>query len=134
MRYMFLVAVCSLASCGMQSPSMKNVMASCSTEEKFIDYSACIKNTYERSPDADSVKSFYVLLDGINRDHKNGKVSEFQSRVNAETAYDMTIGAEYERRQAMFKAMSEAGKIMKSTYDDDETRCDGKIGKPFYCD
>ena len=126
-----------IASCGVKAPAMQEVMASCNTLENFTEYAECIKSTYERDVDHDSVKSFYGMLNNIARDYKAGKVTDFQSRVNAQTAYDMTIGVDNERRRqrnaAIFQAMSDFGASVNDSGDDNVSPCDKKMGRPYWC-
>ena len=126
-----------IASCGVKAPAMQEVMTSCNTMANFTEYAECIRSTYERDVELDSVKSFYGMLDNIDSDYKAGKITDFQSRVNAQKAYDMTIGVENERirrrNAAIFQAMSDFGASVNDSGDDNVSPCDKRMGRPYWC-
>ena len=126
-----------IASCGVKAPAMQEVMKSCNTKENFTEYAECIQSAYERDAEKDSVKAFYGILNNIAKDYKAGKVTDFQSRVNAQTAYDMTIGVANERirrrNAAIAQAMSDFGASINDSFDDNVSPCDKRLGRPNWC-
>ena len=96
LRTILLCAVSSmlLASCGgMTEKKMSEVMQDCDTGQKFSTFINCIKTSYKRNPNSETVRSFYAQVDAVVEDYKAGKLSEAKAKAKAYELYDATVGA-----------------------------------------
>jgi hypothetical protein len=63
---------------------MSEVVYECEIESNFQEFASCIKTTYARkgnSPNDVSVHAFYSMIDAINEDFINTKISNKQARA-----------------------------------------------------
>jgi len=72
-------------------PMMKDVMASCESYTNFSDYNSCIQTDYKKNPNKSDVRAFYAILNSIDEDYRDGKLSEIKARAAAHSAYLETI-------------------------------------------
>ena len=87
-----LLCALVLTACNAE-PAMHEVMQSCNSNSKFNAYVSCLKSTYKRYPNRQSVQSFYAQLDAAVEDYNNGKLTEAKAKAKAYEIYDATVGA-----------------------------------------
>jgi hypothetical protein len=87
MKYLvLLMSILLLSNCSMMpgKKMMSEVVYECEIESNFQEFASCIKTTYARkgnSPNAASVHAFYSMIDAINEDFINTKISNKQGRA-----------------------------------------------------
>jgi hypothetical protein len=72
---------------------MHEVMQTCNSNANFDAYVSCLKKTYKRDPNHQTVQSFYAQLGATLEDYNNGKLTEAKAKAKAYELYDATVGA-----------------------------------------
>jgi hypothetical protein len=89
----FLLSSCSTI---LGKKEMSEVVYGCESVSDFNEFTFCIKTTYANKgtlPNALSVRAFYSMIDAINEDYINKKISNKQARAFTYKALLETVEA-----------------------------------------
>ncbi len=79
--FLLILYACSL------EPKVAEVMRSCEYLSDFKRYNECIQTTFKRNyADGPVTRAFFALMDSIEEDYENNKLSDMEARAEAQKA------------------------------------------------